>query len=127
MKPDWSAALIAELRKDGRKPLTQLSRQTGVPVTTIWDWMRRNKGKGLRRFTALPDYAALGYPSRAFITLKCDKDKKPELGACLKNSPLVNNLWHINNGYDYLLDVICHSMSELEDFTASADARPMMS
>lgn len=110
------AKALTMLRQNGRAKITDISRATGTPVSSTFEWLKGAGKEKLGRFTCLPNYAALDYNSRAFITLKCDKQQKPQLQQRLANSPLVNSLWKINNGYDYLLDVITRSMGELENF-----------
>jgi len=96
--------------------LTTISRKTGIPVSTIFDKLRTFEDGVVCRFTALVDFAKLGYPVRANIFLKADPISRDPLKAYLLAHDRVNNLWRVNNGYDYAAECLFASIKEAEEF-----------
>jgi DNA-binding Lrp family transcriptional regulator len=80
--------IISHLRKNSREMLTKLSKKTGVPVSTIF----------------------------AKVILQVDKESREELKEFLLNNKYINSAYRINNGYDFMFEVIARNMKELENF-----------
>jgi DNA-binding Lrp family transcriptional regulator len=105
--------IISALRHNGRENITNISKRTGIPVTTIYDRIKNNKL--IQKFTVLIDLTLLGYSTRATILVKTTGDKNT-LKQHLLKSININNLYRINNGHDFMFDALFHTMKELEDF-----------
>lgn len=108
--------LIANLRQNGRIPLTQLAKRTGIPPSTAFDRIKTNLNRAIKKFTALLAPEEFGYNAKAYVLLKANKLKKEELTNHLKFHPNVNGLWRINNGWNLMLECIFKNMKEVEDF-----------
>lgn len=108
--------LLAYFRKNARLALTQISRQTGMPVSTIFDKLRRYEGKVITKHASLLNFTNLGYGARAKVFLKTPAENRQRLGSYLKVHPSINNVYRINNGYDYLAEVVFKTVQELEAF-----------
>lgn len=106
--------LISHLRKDGRARLTKISRSTKIPISTLFDML--NKTDKIFKHTCLADFSTLGYGIRATITLKVDVESRDALREHLLNHKNTNSLWKINNGYDFMTEMIFKNICELEDF-----------
>ncbi len=109
--------LLSHLRKNARKNLTALSRQTGIPVSTLFERIKRYEGGIIRKHTALIDFSRLGFEIRVNIFLKADKSRRDELKRFLMKEQGVNSVFRINNGYDFLVEGIFRNMKEVTDFT----------
>jgi DNA-binding Lrp family transcriptional regulator len=115
--------VVPHLRQNGRIKLTELSRKSGIPVSTLFDRMHKLEQFGIRRVTALLDFDALGFHVRATLLLKAGIGKRDELLAFLKNSPSVNNLSRINNGHDCIAECVFRDLRELEEFCERIERR----
>lgn len=113
--------LLANLRKNSRSKLTQLSREMEMPVSTIFERMNTVIGNCVQKYTCVLKNSEVGFHSRATIILKVDKEQKPEIGLYLEKHPNVNSLFKINNGYDFLIDVIFRQMADLEGFVENLE------
>ena len=111
-----NAVLLAHLRKNARIKLTAISRETDIPVSTIFEKINGPLRGYVQRYTCLLNNNEIGFNSRATIILKVDKEQKTEIGQHLERHQNVNSLYKINNGYDFLLDVIFKQMMDLEEF-----------
>lgn len=108
--------ILQHIRQNARINLTTLSRKTGVPVSTLFDKLRNQEGKIITKFTALLDFTMLGYPVRMKVFLKATPERRLELKNFLLAHTRVNDLWRINNGYDYTADCVFRDLKEAEEF-----------
>jgi len=113
-RKDW--VLAAHLRQNGRVSLTALSRDTRIPVSTIFDHLRAHSGGLYKRHTALVDFSYLGFSIRAHLLLKVPAEHKFALQGFLASAWNTNTLCKVNNGYDFLVDCVFRDLHELERF-----------
>lgn len=108
--------LISYLRKNARQTLTNISKKTRIPISTLYDKLKLHEGSIIIKHTTLLDFARLGFNCRANVLLRTDREHREKLGSYLKAHPLINNLYKINNGFDFLAEgIFCH-VKDLEDF-----------
>ncbi len=108
--------IMSYMRQDSRAPLTSVSRKTGIPVSTIFDRLKLGAAGLIQRNTALIDFAMLGFSTRAQVLIKVGKHDKEKVQTYLSKSFQVNNLYKVNNGYDFLVECICKDMKDMEAF-----------
>lgn len=108
--------IIAHLRLNARMGLTQMSRKTSIPVSTIFDKLKTYEKNIIQKHTSLIDFSKLGYNTRANITLKTNKQNREKLKEFLQKHQNINSVYKINNGYDYLIEAVFRHIKELEDF-----------
>ena len=108
--------LIAQLRKNARETLTNISKNIKIPISTLYDKLKAHEGSVITKHTTLLDFTRLGFMCRANIMLRTNKENRDRLGSYLKAHPVINNLYKINNGYDFLAEGVFTHVKELEDF-----------
>jgi len=108
--------LIAYLRRNARQTLTEISKKTRIPISTLYDKLRLQEKSVILKHTTLLDFAMLGFNCRANILLKSEREERDKLGSYLKVHPAINNLYKINNGFDFLAEGVFSNVKELEDF-----------
>jgi DNA-binding Lrp family transcriptional regulator len=109
--------LLTLLRNDARETLTNLSKKTKIPVSTLHDKLRFARHKGvIQKFTVIPNYEAIGYNTRATMLVKTPREHKASIRDFLALHPNVNSLFKINNGYDLLIQGVFTNMHEIENF-----------
>jgi DNA-binding Lrp family transcriptional regulator len=108
--------ILHYLRQNSRTNLTTISRKTGIPVSTIFDKIKMYEQEFVHKFTVLLDFQKLGYNVRAKVLLKVDPQSRDKLRAYLMAHQSVNNLFRINNGYDFALECVFTSIREVEEF-----------
>ena len=113
--------MLAHLRKDGRMQLTEMSRRTGIPVSTLFDRLRSNDL--ITRHTCLLDFTKLGFNTRVNITIKVKREDKQALKDFLLHHPAVNMLFRINNGFDFMVEGIFQSVNSAEEFIDILDQK----
>ncbi len=108
--------LLSHFRQNARQSLTTISRETKVPVSTIFDKLKQYEERFVRKHTAILDFAALGYLTRANVMLKVAIEHRKALQEFLMKNEHVNSLFKVNNGYDFLAELVFRHIKDLEDF-----------
>ena len=109
--------LLACLRNNARETLTSISKKTNIPVSTIFDKLKEYEKTFIKKHTSILDFKKLGYDIRINILLKVDRSKRHALEQFLMSEASVNNIFRINNIYDYLVDAIFKNIKEFQEFT----------
>ncbi|MFT4303287.1 MAG: Lrp/AsnC family transcriptional regulator [Candidatus Woesearchaeota archaeon] len=115
MNQQKNLEILIELRKNAREQLTKISKKTKIPVSTIHDKIRSNNNIIIKHVSIL-DFEKLGFTGRATICIKCHKKSKENFYNMIKKHQNINNLYKINNGFDYMFEVIFKNFKDLEDF-----------
>lgn len=113
---DKDMLVISCLRRNARESLTAMSKKTGIPVSTLFDTIRYHQGSLIRKHATIVDFEKLGYSTRANIILKVSRKDRDAMKEYLVRNSFVNCAYKINNGFDFMAEVIFRNMSELEDF-----------
>jgi DNA-binding Lrp family transcriptional regulator len=109
--------IISSLRQNAREKLTEMSKKTRIPVSTIFDRIKMHEGNVIKKHTALVDFGKLGYNTRVNIILKVNKNDREAMKEFLMKHNSINSAFKINNGYDFLIEAIFSNIKEVEDFT----------
>ena len=108
--------ILSKFRKDGRKSLTKISRETNIPVSTLFDKLKKFEGNIIKKHTALLDFQKLGFDLRVNMIIKVDKEDKDKLQEFLIKNERINSVFKINNG-DFLIEGIFVNMKDMQSFT----------
>ncbi|MCK4669965.1 MAG: Lrp/AsnC family transcriptional regulator [Nanoarchaeota archaeon] len=110
--------ILMNLRTDARQELSELYKNTGIPISTLFDKLGIFKNNNIiDRFTVLLDFEKLGFAVRANLIIHADPKESEQLGRFLNAYGNVNNLWKINHGHDYMAEIILKNMSDINSFT----------
>jgi len=115
MRKDESR-IICQLRQNARISLTRMSRKTSIPISTLYEKLKSYQGRVVKKYTALIDFSAFGYGTRANIFLKFDREDKENAKNYLLKHYNVNSLYKVTNGYDFLVEGVFRNIKEVEDF-----------
>jgi DNA-binding Lrp family transcriptional regulator len=121
LKTKKDILLMTYFRKNARENLTQISRLTRIPVSTIFDKLREFEKGLIQKHTTLIDFRMLGFDIRVDMLFKVSKDSKLEFKDFLMNNENVNSVFRITNGYDYLVEVIFKDMADMQKFAELLD------
>jgi DNA-binding Lrp family transcriptional regulator len=113
--------LMTFFRKNARENLTQISRMTRIPVSTIFDKLREFEKGIIQKHTTLVDFRRLGFDIRVNMMFKIAKDSREEFRNFLSLNEHVNSIYRVNNGYDYMIEAIFRDMSDLQKFNDLID------
>ena len=113
--------LMTYFRKNARENLTQISRLTRIPVSTIFDKLREFEKGLIQKHTTLVNFRMLGFDVRVNMLFKVAKDSRPEFKEFLMSNENVNSIFRITNGYDYLIEAIFKDMTDMQRFSELLD------
>ena len=65
-------SVLRHLRKEARKHFMQISRETNIPVTTVFDQYRRLRKVAITKEVCLLNYKYLGYTLRSYFIADCE-------------------------------------------------------
>jgi DNA-binding Lrp family transcriptional regulator len=108
--------IISFLRQNARESLTNISKKVKIPISTLYERLKSHEKSIITKHTTLLDFAKLGYMCRANIMLRTAREHREKLGSYLKAHPAINNLYKVNNGYDYLAEGVFTHIKDMEDF-----------
>ena len=108
--------IMSHLRQNGRISLTELSKRTKIPVSTIFDKLKQHQGDFIKRHTSLIDFSKIGFNTRVNFMLKIDRDKRDGLREYLLKNFNVNSVFKINTTHDFLVDCVFRNMKEMEEW-----------
>ncbi len=108
--------LLSCLRENARETLTDISKKTKIPISTLFDLLKELSGNLITKSTVLMDFSKLGYHTRAQLILKVEKEQKEKLKQHLYFHPNVNSIYKINNGYDFMIETVHKNIKELDLF-----------
>jgi len=115
--------ILTNLRNNARMSLTEMSRKTKIPISTIYDKLRGLLKEIITKQIALIDFTKLGFNARIKVILKIDKSDREEAKLYLSRHLNVNSVYKINNGYDLLAEGIFKNMNEAEEFIEKLEAK----
>ncbi|MBN2457742.1 Lrp/AsnC family transcriptional regulator [Candidatus Woesearchaeota archaeon] len=108
--------LLSLLRQDSRMRLTEISKKTGIPVSTIFERMKSYDQQFISKYTCLLNYDSIGYSTRVSILLKVGKDERNGVAQHLKKKQNVNSIYRVNNGFDFIVEALFMNIMELNEF-----------
>ena len=112
--------IISHLQTDERENLTKISKSTGIPVSTLFDKLKKYEGDIIRRHTSLLNFGKIGYDVHVQLMLKT-KGSKDALEKFLMNSIYVNSCYKVNNGFDFMVELIFRNMNDYYGFSEKLD------
>ncbi len=109
--------VLSHFRNNARISLTKMSRQTKIPVSTIFDKLKVYEKEGLiKKYCTLVNFKELGFEIKTSMFLRVNRDNKLSFQRFLIKHPRINNLFRVNNGFDYLIEAIFKDLDEFDEF-----------
>ena len=108
--------IIAHLRKDARIALTDISKKTQIPVSTIFDRLKSTEMDYVIKHTTLLDFEKLGYNSKNIFVIKVSPERRALLKDYLIAHQNVNNIYLTNSNYDYVMETVFRNQKDTQHF-----------
>jgi len=109
--------IIEELKRDASQSITNLSKKTGLPRTTVSERIRRMVAKQIiKKFTVMLDYEKVGLPITAFILvsfLPNPEISQRQLAKRISEMENVSDVYIVSGEWDLILKVRGKSMEEV--------------
>lgn len=108
--------IIKHLRENARKSLTDISKDTNIPVSTIFKKLKEFEKSIVKKYVAVLNYELIGHHHWNVLFLKIPSHQKKEFEEHLSKHPNVNNLYEIISEFNYKLETVFKNMKEYADF-----------
>ncbi|MDX3187543.1 Lrp/AsnC family transcriptional regulator [Streptomyces sp. MN03-5084-2B] len=110
---DW--AILAELQRDARLPLTELGRRVNLSASAATERLRRLETTGvISGYRAEIDLGKVGYPVLAVVRLKYPGSRHEPLHKLLAERPEILECLRTTGDDCYTLKIAAASMAHLE-------------
>jgi DNA-binding Lrp family transcriptional regulator len=116
MLTDEELAIISHLRENSRKNLSKISRETRIPVSTIFDRLKKYEKSVIKKNTALLNFKELGYSVRVNLMLRVDEKGRQEFEKFLSRTENVNTAYSVGTEYDYMLECVFKNIEQWQEF-----------
>ena len=108
--------IIKQLRTNSRYPLIQISKKTGIPLSTVFDRIKHNEKNIIARYTSLVDFNKLGFGIRVFTMIQTTKAE--QMCNYFQRHNSINSMFRINGQYNIFIDAVFSAMSEYLNFVS---------
>ena len=109
--------IIKCLNEDARQTYRAIAEEAGVSEATVKNRIDKLMEDGvIKKFTVIMDYHKLGRAIKAFIGLKVQPAKLPEIVRVIEKNPDVHVLYRTSGDVDLLIEVIFEQMEDLNGF-----------
>lgn len=112
--------IINYMRKGKRFNVSKVARALNLPVSTVSDRVRKIEEDYTIKRVSLLNYQKLGYLANAKLAVKASMETKESFLDFIKSERCVNSIYHINSGYDFLIDVVFRDASKMKDWIDTA-------
>ncbi|NQU78793.1 Lrp/AsnC family transcriptional regulator [Candidatus Woesearchaeota archaeon] len=114
--------ILSHLRKNARQRLTKISRRTHIPVTTIYDNVRKFEKKYIIKHASLLDFRKLGFNAKTKVAMKVN-GSRAELLSYLQEHPNVNSLYRMDSEFDILAELVFRELRDVDEFVEDLKSR----
>jgi DNA-binding Lrp family transcriptional regulator len=115
MVDNLTKQLLLSLRINGRVKLSEIHRSTKIPVTTIFERIKKF-GKYVEKYVTLIDWQKIGFGIRIIMAVSINRNRKKNLQEFLLEHKNVNSVSRVNNNFDFILEAMFASIKELDAF-----------
>ena len=106
--------LLSYFRRNSRRNLTQISKETGIPVSTIFDRLRKFESDVICKHTSLLNFRALGYDIVVKMLVTVDKASREKFQAFISRSMNINSAYRTNEGF--IIETIFRNIKDMYEF-----------
>lgn len=114
MLSEKETLLLKHLRQNARKSLAKISRETNIPVSTLFELLKKLESKVITKHVSLLDFLSMGYSLR--VSFIISSKLKQELKEFLLKEPSVNSLSSLINESDFYAECVFRDLKEMTKF-----------
>ncbi len=110
--------LLNSLRGNCRTNLSNLSKDIGLSVSTLFNKLKKLERNVIKQHTIILNYSKMGYPIRNNFIVKADDIDK--FKSLVLNHFNVNSIFRVEKG-EYYIDCLFQDFKEMDNFINSMD------
>lgn len=107
------------LRNNSRQNLSEISKETNIPVSTLFCILKKLESTVINKHVSLIDFQRLGYGLRVHFALS--SRQKGRLRDFLMRHKNVNSLHSLTNEYSFYVDCVFKDWKQLSEFKESLE------
>ena len=115
--------ILREMRKGKRLNVSEIARKLSLPVSTVSDRIRAIEKRYVIKHSSLLNYPKLGYLAHAKLAVRINPEKRQQFVDFLREESCVNSVYHVNSGYDFLVEIVFKSQILLKQWVEIAKER----
>lgn len=116
--------IVSLLEKDARLTYGEVGKRVGLAASSVHDRVRKLEKAGvLRGYRADVDFAAVGLPITAFVSLALRPSSPADIPARVAEFPLVESVYSVAGDNSYVLVVRSPSTTALEELLDALRAK----
>lgn len=119
--------LICELRKDARKKLTDIAKDSNIPVSTLFDLIKDLEKNDIIKHKTIVKFEKIGFPLQVILALKSEKENRNSLREYLKSQKCINNIFQTATNYDFVADCLFRNYKEFQNFSEDLEKNNKLS
>lgn len=110
------SAILVQLQKDGRAPLSELGVELGVSHGTIRNHLDKLLAKDVVKVVAVPDPAKVGFPTQVLIGIDAELKDLESVERQLQQFEEVTFVAALTGRLDFLIGAVLRSDRHLREF-----------
>ena len=115
--------IISHLRTNARLSLTEISKKTSIPISTIYTKLLAYRAGLIKKHTTLLDFEKLGYHTIALIFLSCEQSQKEALAESLVKNENINSVFKLNNEFQLMVEGVFRHVADVDEFLEGLESR----
>lgn len=110
-------SILTHLESDGRMSFADLGEKIGLSKSPCWKRVQSLEAQGIiQGYRAMIDAKALGLETEAFVQVRVQFEHHAAFESKVKEHPHILSCHATVGATDYILSVLCRSMSDLDQF-----------
>jgi Lrp/AsnC family leucine-responsive transcriptional regulator len=116
--------ILGLIEEDSRLTFAQIGKRVGLAASSVHDRIRKMERDGaIRGYRADLDFAAVGLPITAFVSLALQPSSPPDIPGKVAEFPLVESCYSVAGDNSYVLVVRAPTTEALEDLLDALRAK----
>ena len=109
--------IISHLRNNARTSLLDVSKQLGIPSSTVHQKVKYFEFGIIKKHTTLVNFTQLGFMTHCFMVIGIKKEYREALAKYLLQDKNTNSVFRIDSQQDFLVECVFRNVGEQKDFT----------
>ncbi|MBU0756878.1 MAG: Lrp/AsnC family transcriptional regulator [Nanoarchaeota archaeon] len=115
--------ILKLLRKNARSTITAISKSTGIPISTVFDRIRKQENGVISKHTAIVDFEELGFGKGCIFAIGVTLSDSEAMKNWLQAHPGLNSLYRLDYRFDFLAEMIFKNDEEQDAFVEQTNKR----
>ncbi len=107
--------ILRQLRKNSRESITNISKQTGIPTSTVFCKIKDHE-RLIKKYTALIDFSKLGFNNWMRLVFHIEREEKERLMELLKENENINSIHELVGESNIMIETIHRNIKDYLDF-----------